>query len=317
VSLPDTPENQARYPQRSGQKAGLGFPIARIVGLMSLASGAVLNAAIGPFKGKGTGESALCRQMSGGLNAGDIVVADRYFGSYWFIADRIAQGIDVVLGQHGARKCDFRKGQRLGTRDHIVIWEKPAQRPEWMTPEQYAAYPATLSVRECRVRKKNLVTTFLSDKAVPKAELARLYEHRWQVELALRNLKTTLGMEQLRCMTPDMNEKEIWVYLLAYDLIRLLMCQAAVQAGILPRTISSKHTLQFWLAWIRYPVNTFDQEQLRMLFLLIAQQRVGNRPGRIEPRAVKRRPKPHPLLMKPRAVAREHIRKHGHPKKLK
>lgn len=286
---------------------------------MSLASGAVLNAAIGPFNGKGTGESALYRQMAWGLECGDIVLADRYFGSYWFIGDLLAQGIDVVLGQHGARKCDFRTGQRLGTRDHVVTWDKPTQHPEWMTPEQYAAYPATLCVRECecRARNKILVTTCLSHKAMPKSKLAWLYEQRWQVELDLRNLKTTLGMERLRCVTPDMTEKEIWVNLLAYDLIRLLMCQAAVQAGILPCTISYKHTLQFWLAWIHYPVDTFDQEQLRMLFLLIAQRRVGNRPGRIEPRAVKRRPKPHPLLMQPRAIARERIRKHGHPRKVK
>lgn len=317
VTMPDTPENQAVYPQQSGQKPGLGFPIARLVGLICLESGAVLDAAMGPFKGKGASEHALFRQLLDSLEPGDVLLADRYYCSYWFIALLLTMGVGVIFGQHGARKTDFRKGKRLGARDHIVEWIKPRKCPDWMEMAQYEHVPDTLSIRETRVAGKVLVTTFLSASDVPKSELSALYKQRWHIELDLRNIKTTLGMETLRCITPQMNEKEMWVYFLAYNLIRLLMCKAALQAEILPRQISFKHTLQVWVAWIRYPWDAAGDRQTSLLFMLIAEQRVANRSGRIEPRAVKRRPKPYPRLMKPRPQAREDIRKYGHPKQLK
>ena len=315
--MPDTPENQAIYPQQKGQKPGLGFPIARIVGLICLVSGAVLDAAMGSFKGKGASEHALFRQLLDSLEPGDVVLADRYYCSYWLIAQLLCLGVDVVFGQNGARKTDFRKGKRLGPRDHIVEWTKPRKCPDWMEKEQYEDFPETLSIRETKVAGKVLVTTFLSANNVPKSELSELYKQRWHVELDLRNIKTTLGMESLRCMTPQMNEKEMWVYFLAYNLIRLLMCDAALQAGILPRQISFKHTLQVWIAWSRHPWDAAGDKQTVLLSVLIAEQRVGNRSGRIEPRAVKKRPKPYPRLMKPRGQARVEISKSGHPKKLK
>ena len=317
VTMPDTPENQAVYPQQSGQKPGLGFPIARLVVLICLGSGAVLDAAMGPYKGKETGEHALFRQLLGTLEPGDVVLADRYYGSYWLIALLLAMGVDVVFGQNGARKTDFRKGTRLGARDHIVEWTKPRVCPDWMEKEHYENFPETMSIRETKVAGKVLVTTLLSSGDTPKSELSNLYKLRWHVELDLRNIKTTLGMEALRCMTPQMNEKEMWVYFLGYNLIRLLMCEAALQAEILPRQISFKHTLQVWIAWSRHPWEAAGDEQTALLLVLIAEQRVGNRSGRIEPRAVKKRPKPYPRLMKPRAQAREEILKNGHPKKLK
>jgi hypothetical protein len=315
--MPDTPENQAVYPQQSGQKPGLGFPIARLVVLICLGSGAVLYAAMGPYKGKETGEHALFRQLLGTLEPGDVVLADRYYGSYWLIALLLAMGVDVVFGQNGARKTDFRKGTRLGARDHIVEWTKPRVCPDWMEKEQYENFPETISIRETKVAGKVFVTTLLSSGDTPKSELSNLYKLRWHVELDLRNIKTTLGMEALRCMTPQMNEKEMWVYFLGYNLIRLLMCEAALQAEVLPRQISFKHSLQVWVAWSRHHWEAAGDEQTALLFVLIAEQRVGNRSGRIEPRAVKKRPKPYPRLMKPRAQAREEILKNGHPKKLK
>jgi hypothetical protein len=317
ITMPDTPENQAVYPQQSGQKPGLGFPIARLVVLICLASGAVLDAAMGPYKGKETGEHALFRQLLGTLEPGDLVLADRYYGSYWLIALLLAMGVDVVFGQNGARKTDFRKGTRLGARDHIVEWTKPRVCPDWMEKEQYENFPETISIRETKVAGKVFVTTLLSSGDTPKSELSNLYKLRWHVELDLRNIKTTLGMEALRCMTPQMNEKEMWVYFLGYNLIRLLMCEAALQAEVLPRQISFKHSLQVWVAWSRHHWEAAGDEQTALLFVLIAEQRVGNRSGRIEPRAVKKRPKPYPRLMKPRAQAREEILKNGHPKKLK
>jgi hypothetical protein len=226
--MPDTPENQAVYPQQNGQKPGLGFPIARIVGLICLGSGAVLDAAMGPFKGKGASEHTLFRQLLDSLERGDIVLADRYYCSYWLIALLLAMGVDVIFGQNGARKTDFRKGKRLGARDHIVQWSKPRVCPDWMDKQEYENFPETLSIRETKVAGKVLVTTLLSPKDAPKSELSKLYQQRWHVELDLRNIKTTLGMETLRCMTPQMNEKEMWVYFLAYNLIRLMMCEAAL-----------------------------------------------------------------------------------------
>jgi hypothetical protein len=249
VTMPDTPENQAVYPQQKGQKPGLGFPIARMVGLICLGSGAVLDAAMGPFKGKRTGEHALFRQLLDSLEPGDVVLADRYYCSYWLIALLLAMGVDVIFGQNGARKTDFRKGKRLGARDHIVEWTKPRACPDWMEKEAYESFPETLSIRETKVAGKVLVTTFLSPGDAPKSELSALYQQRWHVELDLRNIKTTLGMETLSCMTPQMNEKEMWVYFLGYNLIRILMCEAALQAEICPRQISFKHTLQVWVAW--------------------------------------------------------------------
>jgi hypothetical protein len=185
-----------------------------------------------------------------------------------------------------------------------------------MSQLEYDRAPQSLTVRELHASGKILMTTLLCPKQTSKAALKTLYRDRWHVELDLRNIKTTLGMERLSCRTPAMAQKEIWAYLLAYNLIRLLMAQAALLADILPRQLSFKHTLQLWIAWRQSGTASDDGRQLAMLFILIAQQRVGNRPGRIEPRAIKGRPKPFPLLTKPRPVAQDYLRKNGHPKKL-
>jgi len=317
VTMPDMPENQALYPQQSTQKLGSGFPIARLVGLICLGSGALLDAAMGRYNGKGSGEHALFRQLIDTLERGGVVLADRYYCSYWLISQLVAKGVDVVFGQNGGRITDFRKGKRLGALDHIVEWKKPRVCPNWMSKEQHKQFPAVLSIRETQVANKVLVTTILSPKEASNIELSKVYKMRWHIELDLRNIKTTLGMETLHCMTPNMNEKEMWVFFLAYNLIRLLMCEAAMHAEVLPRQISFKHTLQVWIAWNLYTLNATESELIHLLFVLIAEQRVGNRPSRLEPRAVKKRPKPYPRLIMPRIEARDEIRKYGHPKKLK
>ncbi len=181
--------------------------------------------------------------------------------------------------------------------------------------EVYRGYPDEIQVREVKAGKKVLVTTLCSPRKTPKAELESLYEQRWHVELDLRNIKTTLGMEVLSCKTPQMCEKELWVYLLAYNLIRLLMAKAALHAGVLLRQLSFKHTLQIWVAWSRRQFLSGSGEDTTTLLVLIAQIRVADRPGRIEPRAVKRRPKPHRQLDRPRQQARVEIEKYGHTKK--
>ena len=191
--MPDTPENQARYPQHGGQKPGVGFPIARLVAVTSLAHGAVLDVAMGPYKGKGTGEHSLFRELLKCFAAGDVMLADGYYCSYFLIAVLMAMGVDFVFEQHGARHTDFRRGEKLGSRDHVVQWTRPA-RPQWMTHEEYESFPTDLTVRETKVGKKVLVTSFLNPREICKRDLGTLFLHRWNVELDLRNVKDTLGM---------------------------------------------------------------------------------------------------------------------------
>jgi len=314
--MPDTALNQAQFPQHGSQEAGAGFPLARLVCVMSLANGAVLDLALGPYQGKGTGEHGLFRELLDCFVAGDVMLADSYYCSYFLIAALQARGVDVLFEQHGARHTDFRTGEKLGARDHVVQWSKPVARPAWMTPQEYAAYPAELTLREVRVRQKVLVTSFLNPREVCKREIGQLFLRRWNVELDLRNIKTTLGMERLTCKTPEMCEKELWVYVLAYNLIRLLMAETAVQAGVLPRQLSFKHTVQVWVAWSQRQFLSDAPEDTAALFRLIAQVRVGNRPGRMEPRLIKTRPKPFARLQTTRRRARANIRKYGRAKKL-
>ena len=319
VTLPDTAANQAVFPQQGGQKPGLGFPISRLVGVICLSSGAVLSAALGKFKGKGSSEQDLFRTLLDTFTAGDVVMGDAFYGTYFLLATLYERNIDAVFEQFGARKrvADFRKGKRLDAKDHLVVLTKPKQKPDWMTQADYDDALEHITIRELKVKGKLLITTLLSSKECPKHELNALYKKRWHVEVDLRNIKTTLGMETLSCKTPAMAEKEMWVYLLAYNLIRLLMAQSALLADILPRQLSFKHTVQLWMAWCQQTQSVCMASNESVLFGLIAQNTVGNRPGRIEPRAVKRRPKAFPLLMEKREQARERVRMNGHPKKLK
>lgn len=309
ISMPDTADNQTLYPQPSTQAEGVGFPLMRLVGILCLSTGAVLDTAIGPHAGKGSTELDLFRRLLGQLSTGDVLLADALYCSYFMIAQLQAAGVDVLFEQHGARITDFRRGQRLGTRDHVVRWLKPRQRPNWMSVELYQAAPKELTVREAKVNGRVLVTTLLDARQVCKDELDDLYAHRWHVELDFRNIKTTLGLHTLRCLSPQMAEKELWVYLLAYNLVRLLMAQAAQISGVHPRELSFKHTVQMWRVWSMAALRADPIS----FFRLIAQRSVGNRPGRIEPRARKRRPKSYPLLKVPRTEARRQIRNHAQP----
>ena len=314
VLMEDTEPNRKIYPQHGNQKQGAGFPIARLVAVTSITTGAVLGVAMGAYKGKCTGEHALFRELHQCFSKGDVMVADAYYCSYFLIAALQAMGVDFVFERHGARKTNFNKGVKLGTRDHLVRWQRP-QRPDWMTEEQYAACPEELPVRELKVRGKILITSFLNPREVPKKEVGALFEQRWHIEVDLRNIKTTLGMEKLSCKSPEMCEKEAYVYMLAYNTIRLLMAEAALRVGLLPRQLSFSHAVQVWLAWA-YRGRRLHERRMNIIFRRIARVRVGNRPGRIEPRAVKQRPKTMPRLTTTRAQARRHIRSHGHAKKL-
>jgi hypothetical protein len=310
----DTPENQAAYPQPTTQKKGVGFPHARIVAVISLATAAVHGIAIGPRQGKRTGEHALLRQLLSSFSRGDVMVGDSYYASYWLIATLKRMGVDFVFEQHGARNTDFRRGKRLGERDHLEIWKRP-EKPDWMTDREYAQVPEELTVRECKVNKKVLVTSFLNPRNVPKQEVGKLFAQRWNIELDLRNIKTTLGMEFLNCRTPEMCKKELAVYILGYNLIRLLMAQAASQAGVLPRQLSFQHAVDEWLSWSQAG-KLSTEEGIAAMLTGIAEVRIGNRPGRVEPRSLKHRRKPFPLQTTSRQVARRRILRRGHDKKL-
>lgn len=319
VSMPDTAANQKAYPQSRKQKPGLGFPIMRLVVIFSLSVGSVLEAAFNPYQGKETGETAMLRRLMYILRPGDLLLGDRYFANYWIIALATRLHLDVVFRQHQLRKVDFRKGRRLGKDDHLITWEKP-QRPKWMSRAFYDSLPASLTLREVRLRipkGKNrtteivVVSTLLDAGRYRKGELEALYHRRWHAELFLRALKTTLQMDVLRCKTPQMVRKEIWAHFLIYNLIRTAMAQASETHQCQPWQISFKGTLQALSAFGGFwPVGQLADPDAyyRDLLYAIAEHRVGDRPDRVEPRAKKRRPKPHPLLNEPRPQARARLR---------
>jgi Transposase DDE domain len=319
VVMPDTARNQAAYPQPNTQAPGLGFPIARILVIFSLAVGTVLEAAVGPYQGKETSELALLRQVIGQFQSGDIALADRFFCSYWVIAALQARGVDVVVRLHQRRTADFRRGRRVGRDDHIVTWPKPKQAPAWMSRAEYEAMPAELTIRELRVRVKDktkrvrnlvIVTTLLDARSFPAAALGNLYRQRWHAELDLRTLKTHMKMEMLRSKSPEMVRKEIGMHFLAYNLIRGLMAEAARVGEEKPRALSfmgAAHTVRAFEESHLYDPARIEADLPRLLEL-IGEKRLDDRPDRYEPRAVKRRPKPHPLLKMPREAARRLIR---------
>ena len=305
VVLPDTPENQAAYPQPASQKAGLGFPQCRLVALLCLGSGGLLDVATGPCQGKGSDEQTLLRSQLDTLRPGDILLGDAFYATYFLLSELVQRGVDGVFEQYGARRrsIDFSVGEKLGERDHLIVLHKP-KKPDWMRQADYEQAPESLQVRELHTGRKTLVTTLCCPRHTPKPALKTLYRRRWHVELDLRHIKTTLGMEMLSCKTPEMAIKEVWVHLLAYNLIRLLMAQAAWLADQTPRQLSFKHTVQIWTVW-QQRGGAQDPVTLSALLVMIAEQRVGKRPRRVEPRAVKRRPKPFPLLCKPRQLVRK------------
>jgi putative transposase len=315
VTMPYTEDNQQAFPQPGSQAKGLGFPMARMVILFSLATAMVSGMAMGPHKGKKTGETALLRELFGHLQAGDILLADRYYCSYFMIAMLLALGIDCVVRMHQRRHYDFRGGRHLGPGDHVVRWFKP-QRPTWMDQETYDQLPESMEVREVQVqvrqpgfRTKSLVvvTTLLDAEHYTKDDIGELYHERWLVELDIRALKATMGMDVLRCQTPEMVRREVWICLLAYNLIRQTMLEAAAKSALSPRQLSFTAALQkIAAAWMLMAVadDTLLLALIENAHVDIANNKVGDRPNRVEPRNVKRRPKPHPLLTEPRDQAR-------------
>lgn len=309
VSMPDTPSNQRAYPQSRLQKPGLGFPIARIGALIGLASGAVLRHQVAACEGKGTGEQSLLENLLDHLKTGDVVLADALLATWWIVEGASRRGADVVMAQHGRRVTDFTRGQRLGRNDHLVQWPRPPK-PQTMSAEEYARYPAFISMREVEVDGRILVTT-LHDRFVSARALDTLYRMRWNIEVDFRTIKATLQMDVLRCQSQPMVEKEIAVCLLAYNLVRWAMAKAASLSDVLPRALSftgAKRLLNAFADQLRRTPCDQICTLITTVLASIATLQLPHRPDRIEPRAKKRRPKNLPLLTVPRHVARELIR---------
>jgi len=323
VSMPDTPENQKAYPQVYNQKPGLGFPIARIGAIISLACGAVLNLGTCRYAGKGQSELGLLHALWDLFRPGDIMLADRLMCAWTEMVMLKQRGVDSVCRLTSHRTADFRRGQRLGRGDHIVRWDKP-QKPRSIDSETYASLPELLMVRECfirveqrgfRVRTLIVATTLLEADQYSKGDLATLYRARWYAELDLRSIKETLQMGVLRCKTPELVRKELWTHILAYNLIRTIMAQAASKHGLEPRSLSFKGAVQTLEAF--QPVIALQGEDdaafrsfvYQHLLAAVATHLVADRPNRYEPRLKKRHPNHYGYLRKPRSQAKRDLLK--------
>jgi putative transposase len=319
-TMPDTPANQAAYPQPRSQKKGVGFPIARACVIVSLATACALELGFGPYSGKETGETALLRQFLDALLAGDVAVADRFYCSFMTIALTSIRGVDVCARMHQRRHVDFRRGRRLGKYDHLIAWTKPAS-PAWMDEETYAAIPEKIVLREIRfnvvapgrrVRQLTIVTTLTDPDAYSKEDIAELYGFRWNSELDIRSIKQSLGLDHVRCKSPEMVRRELWTTLLGYNLIRTTAAAAALLHGKQPRQISFTSTCQYVLSsWMLLSLGLIPPPAMlalgKTLLWQISQCEVANRPGRLEPRVLKRRRHRYPLMRKSRDTLRAEL----------
>jgi hypothetical protein len=327
VSMPDTPENRAEYPLTYNQVPGTNFAIARIGAIISLSCGAILDLGICRYAGKGQGEVSLLRRLWDALRPGDVLLGDRLMSNWVGIYLLQQRGVDTVSRLNTAvRKADFRRGTRLGKDDHLVQWKKPTSIRS-VDRETYRSLPDSMTIREVRFRVEQpgfrtrsivVVTTLLDPEQVTKEDLATLYRARWNNELDLRSIKVTLQMDLLRCKTPELVRKEIWTHVLAYNLIRTVMAQAAAREGITPRSLSFKATLQVLEAF--RPLITHQAHRgaahraalYQQVLQAIAVHRVADRPDRFEPRMAKRRPKRYDRLTRPRGeIKRQMLKRLG------
>lgn len=320
-TMPDTEKNQAEYPSPKTQKKGVGLPIARAAVILSLATACAMDLAIGPYSGKETGETALLRALLDSFVAGDVAVMDRYYCSFMMIALLLGKDVQVCARMHQRRHVDFRRGRRLGKYDHLIVWTKP-ERPAWMDQATYDSLPETLEMREIRYnvvqpgyrsQTITIATTLTDAEAYSKEEIAQLYGFRWNSELDIRSIKQSLNLSHVRCKSPEMVRKELWTTLLGYNLIRTTAAGAALLHDKQPRQISFTSTCQYVLAsWMLYSCGTVDADELeercRQQLADIATCEVANRPGRLEPRVIKRRRHGYKLMQEPRSILRAKLR---------
>ena len=307
-TMPDTPENQKEFPQSKTQKPGVGFPIARACVVLSLADACIDNVAIGPYAGKETGETALLRKVLDSFKPGDVMLADRYFCSFFMLAILKSRGVDVCMRLHQLRKVDYSKVKWLGDNDYIDTWYRP-QRAKWMSQELYDSLPEQMKIRivtfnataDNQTEPLNVATTLVDHKTYQATEIGELYGYRWHAELDIFSIKQMLNLDHLRCKSPEMVRREFWTTLLAYNMVRLVCAQAAFVHNKLARKMSFTIACNTLLSqWLMPPKESIRQELGKHNLFQIACNEVGNRPGRIEPRVVKRRLKKYTLMTKPR-----------------
>ncbi len=307
-TMPDTPENQREFPQSKSQKPGIGFPIARTCAVLSLSNACIQNVAIGPYAGKDTGETALLRQVLNCFKPGDVMLADRYFCSFFMLAILKSRGVDICMRMHQRRQSDMSKVKWLGENDYIDTWYKP-NKAKWMNQQLYDSLPDKMEIRAVSFDRKskgkseqlNVVTTLTDHQEYPAEDIGKLYGYRWHVELDIFSIKQTLNLNHMRCKSPDMIRRELWVTLLGYNMVRVACAQAAFEYDKLARqmsfTIACNALISQWV-WTYGP--DLRPELHRHALKQIAYNQVGDRPGRIEPRVIKRRPKRYTLMTKPR-----------------
>ena len=320
-TMPDTEQNQAVYPQAKTQQKGVGLPIARAAAILSLATACVMDLAVGPYAGKETGETALLRELLGAFVSGDVAVVDRFYCSFMMIALRLGRNVQVCARMHQRRHVDFRRGRRLGKYDHLIVWTKP-QRPTWMDPATYDAIPDVLEMREIRYQVVQpgyrsqtitIATTLTDAQTYSTEDIAQLYGFRWNSELDIRAIKQSMNLAHVRCKSPEMVGKELWTTMLAYNLIRTTVAAAALLHDKQPRQISFTGACQYVLSWwMRASCEAIATDRLeshcRQLLSQIAECEVANRPGRLEPRVLKRRRHGYKLMQEPRSVLRAKLR---------
>lgn len=307
VTAPDTPANQKAFPQQKVQKPGCGFPIIRLVALLSLATGMLTAWATGSWSQH---EVALLQTLWDYLRAGDVLLADRGFCNWGLLAQCLQRNIHAVFRVKGVRRRDLRRGKRIGRDERLVQWRKPAQRARTLDAKTWALLPEVLTLRlvRCRIaipgfrtRRVILVTTLLDSDKYPPQALAQLYFRRWAMELTLRNIKITLQMDQLSCKNPQNLEREMRMHFLVHNLVRRLMLEAARRHRVPLERVSFAGSLatarRYGEALLQARSKRKRQQLLNELFVVLAADLVPDRPGRREPRAVKRRPKPYPRLM--------------------
>jgi len=309
VTAADTEENQEEYPQNPAQAEGLGFPILRCVSLISMSTGLLVDLACGPYCGKESGETALLWQLLDQLQPGDTLVADSFYCTYWLVGACQARGVKVVMKNHHKRDDHPEGARRISKRQRLVVWQRPC-RPEWMTAEEYSEQPETIEIRLVDIQVQEagfrpdaftVATTIMDTKAYSAAWIGSVYQSRWLVELDIRNIKCSLGMDQLRAKSPEMVRTELWSCLLAYNLIRLKMLQSCAVSGRDPRSLSFTTSLQlFGASWLACAINGVTDELSNLAIAASSSEKVGHRPGRAEPRKNKRRPKLIALMTKPR-----------------
>lgn len=319
-TMQDTADNQQAFPQQRSQEPGVGFPIARACAVLSLGTAAIHGLAVGPYEGKQTGESALLREIMDCFEPGDVGVFDRYHCSFMTLALLKLRGVDSCARLHQCRKSDFRRGRKLGQSDRLITWVRP-KCPSWMSRRQYEQIPETLTLRMIRfevtepgrrVETITVVTTLTDPEAYAAEDIAELFGYRWNAELDIRDIKQTLGLDHSQCKSPGMVKRELWVTLLGYNLIRQVIATAAAVHQKEPRHIGFTFACQTVLSsWMLLATGACrDAVGLAKLALAkIAANKVAHRPGRIEPRVLKRRRHRYPLMQRPRETLRKELAK--------